>query len=95
MSNKVVDSIIQTLKNEGPFYLSEPSSMLVDYYKNIGTIFKIIVVYYKRKPYNIVDLLEDRPNPLGDGSVLDTLVKSANKWYASKNFRDFEKMYYG
>lgn len=95
MSNKVADSIIQTLKNEGPFYLSEPNGMLVDYYKNIGTIFKIIVVYYERKPYNIVDLLEDRPNPLGDGSVLDTLVKSANKWHASKNFEDFEKMYYG
>lgn len=95
MSNKVADSIIQTLKNEGPFYLSEPNGMLVDYYKNIGTIFKIIVVYHERKPYNIVDLLEDRPNPLGDDSVLDTLVKSANKWYASKNFEDFEKMYYG
>jgi len=95
MSNKVANSIIQTLKNEGSFYLSEPSGMLVDYYKNIGTIFKIVVVYYERKPYNIVDLLEDRPNPLGDGSVLDTLVKSANKWYTSKNFEDFEKMYYG
>lgn len=95
MSNKVADSIIQTLRNEGPFYLSEPSSMLVDYYKNIGIIFKISIVYYKNKIYGIVNLLEDRPRPLGDGSVLDTLVKSANKWYASKNFEDFEKMYYG
>ena len=92
MSNKVADSIIQTLKNEGPFYLSEPNGMLVDYYKNIGTIFKIIVVYYEHKPYNIVDLLEDRPSPIGDGSILDTLVKSANKWYVSKNF---EEVYYG
>lgn len=92
MSNKVADSIIQTLKNEGPFYLSEPNSMLVDYYKNIGTIFKIIVVYYEHKPYSIVNLLEDRPYPLGDGSVLDTLVRSANKWHASKSF---EEVYYG
>ena len=92
MSNKVVDSIIQTLKNEGPFYLSEPSNMLVDYYKNIGIIFKIPVVYYERKPYNIVNLLEDRPMPLGDDSVLDTLVRRANEWYTSKGF---EEIYYG
>lgn len=92
MSNRVTDSIIRTLKNEGPFYLSESSGMLVDYYKNIGIIFKIPVVYYESKPYGIVDLLKDRPNPLGDGSVLDTLVRAANKWYASKNF---EESYYG
>lgn len=92
MSNKVADSIIQTLKNEGPFYLSKPSGMLVDYYKNISIIFKIPVVYYKSKAYGIINLLKNRPYPLGDDIVLDTLVRTANEWYASKNF---EETYYG
>lgn len=92
MNNRVTDSIIRTLRSEGPFYLSEPSVMLVDYYKNMGIIFKIPVVYYNSKPYGIVNLLKGIPYPLGDGSILDTLVRTANEWYASKNF---EEAYYG
>ena len=79
MSNKVADSIIQTLKNEGPFYLSEPSSMLVDYYKNIGTIFKIIVVYYKRKPYNI-----DKKIKFG-GKIYDMYYKDYRLYISTSN----------
>ena len=92
MSNKVADSITLTLKNEGPFYLSEPNLMLVDYYKNIGIIFKIPVVYYKNKAYGIVNILKNRLYPLDNDIILDTLIKTANEWYASKNF---EETYYG